>query len=173
MDGTLARFHDEVNYLERMWEPGFFLGLQPFDTVVEAIKMLAARSSIDVYILSSAIPNASRCTAEKNAWLDSYLPEIRLERRIFPTVGASKVSAVPGGIGADDCLLDDYNRPLREWAAAGGVSIKCHNNINQRGTGAYGGDRGNLWTGPIIHVDDRPEDIFEDLLAQLLPDVEG
>ena len=27
MDGTLARFHDEVGYLERMFEKGFFSGL--------------------------------------------------------------------------------------------------------------------------------------------------
>ncbi len=41
MDGTLARFHDEVQYLERMFEKGFFLGLKPFGEAVRAVNSLA------------------------------------------------------------------------------------------------------------------------------------
>lgn len=38
MDGTLARFHDENLYLERMFEKGFFRDLKPFENAVSAIK---------------------------------------------------------------------------------------------------------------------------------------
>lgn len=34
MDGTLARFHDENLYLERMFEKGFFRDLKPFENAV-------------------------------------------------------------------------------------------------------------------------------------------
>lgn len=36
MDGTLARFHDQANYLERMFEKDFFRELEPFENMVEA-----------------------------------------------------------------------------------------------------------------------------------------
>ncbi|MDR2774795.1 MAG: hypothetical protein LBC19_08650 [Tannerella sp.] len=38
MDGVLARFHDEENFAERMYEDGFFTGLKPFDEAIEAVK---------------------------------------------------------------------------------------------------------------------------------------
>lgn len=34
MDGTIARFHDENLYLERMFEKGFFIDLKPFENAV-------------------------------------------------------------------------------------------------------------------------------------------
>lgn len=40
MDGTLARFHDENLYLERMFEKGFFRDLKPFSNAVDAIKRI-------------------------------------------------------------------------------------------------------------------------------------
>ena len=53
MDGTLARFHDEVGYLERMFEKGFFSGLQPFQQAVQAINDLALYSKdCELFILS-------------------------------------------------------------------------------------------------------------------------
>ena len=70
MDGTLARFHDENLYLERMFEKGFFAGLKPFDNAVEAIKHIIDNyPNVDVYVLSAAI-TTPYCLAEKNKWLD-------------------------------------------------------------------------------------------------------
>ncbi len=165
MDGTLAKFHDEVNYLERMWEPGFFRNLQPFDNMVYAVKeFISQHPDVEVFILSSKIiGEPPYCKMEKNAWLDVYLPEIDSAHRIFPPVGTPKSQSVAGGIGKDDFLLDDYNKSLREWEAAGGSAIKCHNNINQHGLGAYGGGRGELWEGDIVHTRDRPELISAEL----------
>ena len=38
MDGTLAPFHNEVQYLERMWEKDFFRNLKPFQNMIDAVK---------------------------------------------------------------------------------------------------------------------------------------
>ncbi len=165
MDGTLARFHDQVRYLERMWEPGFFRNLDPFDNMLRGVKaFMKERPDVEVFILSSKIPGEPPyCEMEKNAWLDAYLPELDARHRIFPDVGTSKAEAVPGGISGEDCLLDDYNKSLREWEGAGGLAVKCRNNINHRGLGAYGGGRGKLWEGAMAHTSDPPEKIAADL----------
>lgn len=154
MDGTLARFHDEVKYLERMYEPGFFRDLQPFRGAVETIKeYMRQYPDAEVFILSSAIPgNPPGCVQQKQAWLDKYLPEIDHEHRLFPEMGTDKSAVIPGGIRATDVLLDDYNKNLEEWRQAGGVSIKFVNNINDKAL------KGERWSGERMYHDAKPED---------------
>lgn len=145
MDGTLARFHDEVSYLERMFEKGFFKGLKPFENAVEAVKQLAGNTDIEVYILSAAVDGEPPyCKVEKNKWLDSFLSQIDCEHRIFTKVGVDKTAAIPNGIQSTDVLWDDYNKNLEEWENAGGIAVKCKNNINHKGM------VGSLWTGLLI-----------------------
>lgn len=145
MDGTLARFHDEVQYLERMFEKGFFLNLQPFSEAVEAVNSLARSGQYEVYILSAAIDGEPPyCQEEKNQWLDKFCPDIDREHRIFTRMGMQKAEYIPGGISSDDILWDDYNKNLEEWRSAGGFSVKCHNNINHKGL------IGPLWDGELL-----------------------
>ena len=90
MDGTLFRFHDEVDYLERMYEKGFFRNLKPFQNMIDGIKLfIAQHPEIEVYICSSVI-DSEFCVPEKNAALDEFLPEIDKHHRIFPPMGRSK-----------------------------------------------------------------------------------
>lgn len=157
MDGTLARFHDDVKCLERMWEPGFFNDLKPFAEVVQGVKtFMKDNPSVEVFILSSCIDSPT-VEGEKNAWLDRYLPEIDKEHRIFPGMNLRKTDMVPGGIKNQDYLLDDYNVNLQSWQEAGGQAIKCHNNVNHRGL------NGPLWPGKVIHAMQQDEDIAEEL----------
>lgn len=158
MDGTLARFHDQVNYLERMFEKNFFWDLKPFENMIEGIKQfIQLHPDVDVYILSAAVNGEPPyCEQEKHAWLDKYLPEIPKENRIFTKMGHRKAEFIPGGLTKDDYLLDDYNKGLHQFMYDGGSAIKCHNNINQKGLGAYGGQCGNLWVGPMVHIADKP-----------------
>ena len=156
MDGTLARFHDENLYLERMFEKGFFAGLKPFDNAVEAIKhIIDNHPNVDVYVLSAAI-TTPYCLAEKNKWLDKYPPNI------------DKSLCVPGSylykddngkyhnkISENDILIDDYNKNLFEWQKAGGTSVKAKNNINHKGL------HGELWKGDLIDITDTAESIVE------------
>lgn len=47
MDGTLFRFHDtEHEYIERMWEPGFYRNLKPFQNLVDAVRMFMKKQII-------------------------------------------------------------------------------------------------------------------------------
>lgn len=169
MDGTLARFHDENLYLERMFEKGFFAGLKPFDNAVEAIKhIIDNHPNVDVYVLSAAI-TTPYCLAEKNAWLDKYLPNIDKEHRIFvENLSTAKSLCVPGSymykddngkyhnkIFKNDILIDDYNKNLEEWEKDGGTAIKAKNNINHKGL------HGELWKGDLIDITDTAESIVE------------
>lgn len=169
MDGTLARFHDQANYLERMFEKDFFRELEPFTNMVDGVRQfMQDHPDVEVFIVSArVIGEPPYCEVEKNAWLDRYLPEIDREHRIFTDIGHSKAEYLPGGATKDDYLLDDYNKGLNLFLYDGGSAIKCHNNINQRGLGAYGGEKGQLWTGAMVHVDDRPEMISAELAQSM------
>lgn len=169
MDGTLARFHDEDRYLERMFEKDFFRELKPFENMVEGIRQfMAEHPDVEVFIVSArVIGEPPYCEVEKNAWLDRYLPEVDRAHRIYTDMGRSKAEYLPGGATKDDYLLDDYNKGLNLFMYDGGSAIKCHNNINQRGLGAYGGRKGQLWVGPMVHVEDKPELIAAELAQHM------
>lgn len=165
MDGTLARFHDEVNYLERMFEKDFFRTLEPFENMVSGLQLLIKNNpDIEVYVISAKVQSdPAYCEKEKNQWLDVYLPQIDQDHRIFTDMGRSKADYIPGGLTKDDFLLDDYNRGLNLFLYGGGSVIKCHNNINQRGLGLYGGSAGHLWMGSMVHTSDTPALIAAEL----------
>lgn len=161
MDGTLARFHDEDRYLERMWEQGFFEQLKPFENAVDTVKMLVQDPNVEVFILSAAIEGEPPyCVAQKHAWLDKYLPEIDRTHRIFTTVGENKAELIPQGIHQSDVLIDDYNKNLDEWQQCGGHSIKFVNNINHKGL------VGELWQGDLIHYEKLAAETIKDLKEQ-------
>ena len=156
MDGTLARFHDEVRYLERMYEDGFFLQLNPFLSVVEAVDELALNPDLEVYILSSCV--TEKCKEEKLAWVNRYLSNIPSDRCVLVDVGCNKALCFGRPLSANDYLLDDYNVNLGDWQAAGGHAIKLVNNINHKGM------FGPLWKGECCYEADVAEKIKEDLL---------
>lgn len=165
MDGTLARFHDvDKTFIEAMWQPGFYTNLKPFENMVKGIKnFIKEYPDVEVCVLSAVLDTEPPFVIdEKNAWLDKYLPEIPSERRIFTRAGENKADYI-GEIGPNDYLVDDYNKNLLEFEAAGAHSIKFHNDINHQGKGAYGGEIGPLWEGQIIHYNDDPAEITYEL----------
>ena len=154
MDGTLARFHAENNYLERMYEPSFFASLAPYENAVETVARLAEGGEAEVYVISSVIEGypPGDCAEQKHAWLDEHLPMIDRAHRIFPPMGANKTEYVTGGVHADDVLVDDYNKNLEEWEAAGGTSVKFVNDINDRGL------VGKRWAGERVYYSASAEE---------------
>lgn len=92
MDGTLARFHDEVKYLERMYEPNFFRELKPFENAVNTIRLFEkTHPEWEVYILSSVLfGEPPGCEKQKQDWIDLYLPEIDRAHRLFPDMGTDQ-----------------------------------------------------------------------------------
>jgi 5'(3')-deoxyribonucleotidase len=129
MDGTLAVFQP-VDKLETLYEKGYFLNLAPHERVVDAVKnIIQTRSDIEVYVLSAVLSDSKFALDEKNAWINSFLPEIPTERRIFPPCGTDKKRYIPKGIKSDDFLLDDYTHNLTLWQPPA-RGIKLLNGIN-------------------------------------------
>ena len=153
MDGTIARFHDENLYLERMFEKGFFSDLKPFETAVSAIEQLVNDSTAEIFILSATVNSCS--LDEKQKWLDRYLPNIDKEHRIFTSLNVPKSEAIGHRLTDKDILIDDYNKNLLEWQKAGGTSVKAKNNINHKGL------HGELWKGELIDVVNG--DVYSDI----------
>lgn len=153
MDGTVARFHDENLYLERMFEKGFFRDLKPFENAVSAIKELVKDNTSEIFILSATVNSCS--LEEKQEWLDRYLPEIDKEHRIFTSLNVPKSEAIGHKLTDKSILIDDYNKNLMEWEKAGGTSVKAKNNINHKGL------HGELWSGKLIDVVNG--DVYSDI----------
>jgi 5'(3')-deoxyribonucleotidase len=137
MDGTLAVFKP-VDELETLYEQGYFLNLQPQENVVEAIReIITKHPEIEVNILSAYLSDSEYALAEKNKWLDRYLPEIDSKHRIFVPCGTDKKDGIRNGVRKDDFLLDDYTKNLNEWQPPA-RGIKLLNGINHtRGTWPY------------------------------------
>ncbi len=169
MGGTLARFHDEVQYLERMFEKGFFLNFKPFEDAVKAVNRLAESAGEDdeEFILSATIDGEPPyCLDEKNQWLDRYCPNIDSEHRIFTHAGVPKMEYIPDGVSDSDILWDDYNKNLDEWQDAGGTAVKCHNNINHKGL------VGALWQGELVS-NCAPAEMIADKLSDIIREAEN
>lgn len=171
MDGVVARFHDSILdvdgcvQIELMYEKDFFRTLSPFQNMIDAIKLFVERHpEVEVFSLSAAqLGDPPGFVRQKDEWLDEFLPEIDKEHRIYPECGVAKSSYILGGLSDNDYLLDDFNKNLNEWIRDGGKAFKCKNNINHKGTGKYGGDVGNLWTGDMVSNLDSPEEILRQL----------
>lgn len=180
LDGTVARFYDaSPNYLEQMYEKGYFRNLQPYEEMTEGIKLfMEQHKDVEVFALSAKVNGEPPyCEAEKQEWLDEYLPEIDREHRLFTEIGHNKAEYIPNGISNTDVLYDDYNKNLIDWENSGGVALKCHNNINMKGLGAYGGDK-VMWEGQVLKNDIEPQEIANSLyetvsVAQSMSNVNG
>lgn len=182
MDGTLAdltgavldsdgNFHlDAMEMLLK--DETAFIHLQPFQNMVDAIKMIIKEHpEVDVRILSTARkddpPGIPR---QKNKWLEKHLPELSHEKRLFVSPEVSKNNILES-LGSDKeiYLIDDYNKNLVEFNEKGGHSIKCRNYYNGSGRGAYGGDFGNIWDEKlnnkeaVVYTYNPPEKIYKDI----------
>ncbi len=149
MDGTLAEFKP-VDQLETLYEKGYFENLKPLDNVVGATKeIIRNHPEIEVHILSAHLSDSPYALAEKNAWLDRYLPEIPAERRLFPPCGTDKAGAIPGGLRPTDFLLDDYTHNLTLWEPPA-RGVKLLNGINHT--------RGS-WKRDCLRYDTPPQEL--------------
>ena len=156
MDGTLAEFK-KTDVLEQLYEKGYFRNLAPLAAIVEAVRNLAGRPEIEVFILSAVLSDSRYALEEKNRWLDEYVPEIDTAHRIFLPCGTKKKLFVPGGAGDRDFLLDDYSKNLREWGDLR-TAIKVYNGIN--------GTNGT-WRGSSISIYQPPHMIEERITGYL------
>lgn len=164
MDGTLAAYKP-VKQIEDFYQTGFFAGLKPQMTVIDAAKKLIHNhhEEVEVFVLSAVFPDNPCAIQEKVCWLHKYLPELDQEHQIFSPVGVPKYLCVPGGIRPDDILLDDYTKNLLMWANFA-VGVKLLNGINHSR---------RTWKGIKIHKDEGSEAIVEILLSSARKSKEG
>lgn len=156
MDGTLAVFN-KVDELETLFEKGYFENLTPNEGVVKAVKLIIQNCpDVEVNVLSSYLTDSEYALAEKNNWLDRYLPEIDREHRIFVPCGDDKKAYVENH--NQDCfLLDDYTKNLMQWEPPG-RGIKLLNGINHtKGT----------WKKACVTHDDPPSIIASKIMGSI------
>jgi 5'(3')-deoxyribonucleotidase len=139
MDGTLAKMFSKPNYLEKMYEQGFFAGLKPYAWVQQLNEFCKDRK--DVFILSACV-DTEYCEKEKIFWLKTYLPNIPLDNYIFTKVGENKAEKVVEKLGekADFYILvDDYSKNIYDWQmyAINFIGVKFLNGINNKGDNYY------------------------------------
>ena len=92
-----------------MYEPGFFLSLQPVDGALKAIRQII-RMGYDVQIATQPVAESPHCYAEKIKWLGMWFPEL-----------VSKVNMVQDkGILKADYLIDDRADKWKEKFEANG-----------------------------------------------------
>lgn len=135
IDGTLAEWKP-VNSLDELFIKGHYENLRPNINVVKGIKLFMQRNpEIPVFVCSAILQGAEFSIQEKNNWVDNHLPEIPKDKRFFPYCGTDKSDSIPGGVGPEDYLMDDYTFNLDLWKGRG---IKLLNGINHtKGTWKY------------------------------------
>ena len=139
MDGTLAQIYQKQNYLEAMYEKGFFAGLKPY-AWVSALNAYA-KTRDDIYILSACV-DTPYCEIEKRYWLRTYLPNIPEANYLFCKVGENKAQVVLERLGDKagyNILVDDYSVNLYEWQMTerNFVAIKFINEVNNKCGNTY------------------------------------
>ena len=153
MDGTLAAWQQAACF-EDLLQENYFRDLPPYQTVVDAVRILCnAHPELDIYALSAFMPENPAAVGEKYGWLDVYVPEIDAAHRIFVPCGESKAAAAANRlkmpcIDKSFVLLDDYSVNLHDWKEKGGSGIILRNGI----TGSIG-----TWKGPSVSRFNTPE----------------
>lgn len=142
MDGTVAQWNPTASF-EELHEKGYFANLKPMKPMIQSLHELSQQEEVELYILTSYLPESKYAKDEKKAWLDKHMPFIKEENKIYVRYGNDKSTYIRGGVSENDYLLDDYTKNLEEWDRSGGSAIKVMNGINHtRGT----------WKGQKIHV---------------------
>ena len=153
-DGTMANIF--VNgFLEKVFYPGFFEGLDEYPETIKAIKEIHRRHPHIKQYLCSTLTPTKHCETEKNGWLDVRIGDIiPMNRRIFVPHGSKKSDCIPGDI-SKVMIVDDYSTNCFDVKEAGGMAVKYKNDINcKNGT----------WKGPIVNGLGTYKTIYQELM---------
>lgn len=151
MDGTLSVFVPQSD-MGALYQKGYFSSLVPQENVLDAVRILIEQKAFEVFILSAYLYDSPFALQEKNAWIDRYLPEIKVKNRLFVECGRDKKNAVIGGVGSEDFLLDDFTKNLVNWNPGSG--IKLLNGINHT--------KGS-WMGAKVRYDSLPDELAKEI----------
>ena len=161
MDGTVAKFYYKKNYLEKMYEKGYFETL-PLYAIAKEIDAFANKDTcVEVFILSACV-NSPYCEDEKVAWLLANIPNINPKNFIFTKVGQNKADIITARLNdfvndKVNILLDDYTKNLEDWEEScvpNAVGIKFLNGMN---------DTTKTWQGRKIKTFKTLAEIMQEL----------
>lgn len=133
MDGVLAKFNENLQAEELLFEKGYFLNLEPQRNVVRALYNVCFLDwdediSIRPRILSAFLTESKYALDEKKAWLKREVPALS-KNYTFCECGQSKSNFIASAELANrDILIDDYGANCKSWMEAGGVYIKVSRN---------------------------------------------
>ena len=116
MDGTLAAWNEVGS--KTLYDEGYYLNLPPHENMLKAIKEIAKEETKEVYVLTAVLTDSKYALAEKEMWLDKYLPEVPAENRIYVPYGKKKSEYLIENyspITENDLLIDDYSKNLFEF----------------------------------------------------------
>lgn len=130
MDNTLAIFslsreHEKSVVLEKMYEKGFFAGLEPMPHAKQVVQELQVRG-YEVFLVSACI-ESKYVIPEKIQWVQRELPSVSLKNVHLLPIKNSKADLIKGIFGeltSDYVLIDDYHVNLQDWEHKGGKAIQ-------------------------------------------------
>ncbi len=155
MDGTLTEFLPQSS-MEPLYKRGYFSSLPPHVQVIDAVRtLILEHPQIEVYVLSAYLTDSPYALAEKNEWVDRYLPEMDAAHRIFVPNGSDKRACV-NDVREDDVLLDDYTKNLLRWQPS--RAIKLINGINHTK---------KTWKWASVHYDRPAACLAKDILSAM------
>lgn len=134
MDGCIAKWNTEAS-IEETFEPGYFADLEPEESLIDAVKMLA--QEYDVSILS-AVYQDNHSEGDKISWLKKN--GLGFLDTIFVPYGESKQKYIDHEYTS--ILIDDYSKNLEEWV----MSKNCYGIKYLNGINASKGQ----WTGFML-----------------------
>ncbi len=142
MDGVLAKWLTGATY-DDLVSAGYFYRLPPTKAVLLVVYFWLM--GYDLYILS-AVMEETDAIAQKNGWIDKFIPFIKKDHRIFLKCGESKGERIVKEFGTLDnsILIDDHSPNLIDWEKNGGKAIKFLNGINGKGNTFKGFRSGSL-----------------------------
>lgn len=156
MDGTIAKFYEKPNYLEKMYERNFFRKLKPY-ALAKTINDLAGKG-YEIYVLSACV-NTIYCKQEKFEWCKQYLPNVPQSNIILLGIGENKAKKVQEIVSNNEfaILIDDYGVNLEQWVIKPNyIAIKRKNGIN--------GTKGKTYKNEIKNGT-QLLDILEDIVS--------
>lgn len=127
MDDTIADFLGSGVFSSgfdvcKMYEPGFFLGLQPIDGALVAVRQLI-RLGYDVQILSQPVAESAHSYSEKAQWIGLHFPEL---------IGKINLTQEKGNFKGDFLIDDNAVKWKDKFEANGGKFIHFQYNKGDR-----------------------------------------
>lgn len=158
MDGCIAKWDNFNKTYEEFTTPGFYENLGEQYNLIEAIKIVDDQYD-NIYYLSHYIKKRKYyryyCKEEKLAWLKKVFPNVK-DSHIYLIPITTPKDRIFKNLTKDDILIDDYNKNLYSWEAAGGTGIKFVNRHN---------DTHKSWPGERIYYNYSIKKIVDILSA--------